>query len=340
MEPDRNTCGCAQTCTDFWAPDPPVPHPIRDALGAAPRPFLAAAIAFLLAVAMPAHAAAAPPFPPMDGDQDLDSLRAEAEQLGEEYNGELVDMEAIIQKAEEAAARAESTQEDVEAAQEQVQQLAVASYQADGLDPALSIFLEENPQDVIDRSVVVGFLSHTNHEQISQLEGAIERDRVAQANAEEQAEEFEDDLQELKERREEVQALIGNYPDQPQGGRYNLTPRTEQMRELFIEEFGEGPQVGCYRPHDGGAIFGEHPLGRACDFMLSMNGQMPPEDEIQRGWDISEYAQERAEELGVMYIIYRQQIWDVRRGDTDWRPMSDRGNITENHFDHVHISMF
>lgn len=96
---------------------------------------------------------------------------------------------------------------------------------------------------------------------------------------------------------------------------------------------------GCYRAV-GGWVVGEHPKGRACDFMVDANGSMPSQEQVDRGWAISEWARDNADDLGIMYVIYRQQIWDVRRGDTDWRPMADRGSITENHFDHVHISMF
>jgi hypothetical protein len=41
-----------------------------------------------------------------------------------------------------------------------------------------------------------------------------------------------------------------------------------------------------------------------------------------------------------MYIIYRQRIWDVRMPSSGWVPMEDRGSITANHYDHVHISVF
>ena len=41
-----------------------------------------------------------------------------------------------------------------------------------------------------------------------------------------------------------------------------------------------------------------------------------------------------------MYIIYRQRIWDVRMASSGWVPMEDRGSITANHYDHVHIWCF
>ncbi|MDS1272515.1 hypothetical protein RIF23_19690 [Lipingzhangella sp. LS1_29] len=349
MDHTRSTChSCARAQESFWD-DAHSGHGhlrsrrptarARRSASVPSRALTGGLVGVLCAVLMPAtsvHAATLPAEP----SEDLDSLMEEAQELGDEYSGELMDMSAIMDDAERATERAEATQEDVAEAQEQVRQLAITSYQEDGLDPALTIFVEESPEEIIDRAVLVEHLSNSQQSQIEDLEQAIERDRTAQENAEERLEEFEDDLVELEERRSEVHELIADYPDQEQQGPYNLTPRTELMRQTVIEEFGEGPGVGCYRPHDGGPIYGEHPLGRACDFMMTNDGVMPPQDEIDRGWAISEWARENAEEYGVMYVIYRQQIWDVRRGDTDWRPMSDRGSITDNHFDHVHISMF
>jgi hypothetical protein len=74
--------------------------------------------------------------------------------------------------------------------------------------------------------------------------------------------------------------------------------------------------------------------------MLSSGGVMPTASSIQKGYDIAAWAQANASRLGIMYIIYRQRIWDVRMASSGWVPMEDRGSITANHYDHVHISVF
>ncbi|GAB2509605.1 coiled-coil domain-containing protein [Nocardiopsis aegyptia] len=344
--------GAADPFADFWAPDPHVwtwadaveavlPRARRSASAGRAR---TAAVAVALVGAMlavlqaPAWAVAVPREP----EESLDSLRERAGTLSEEYQGELRDMEGVIEDAERAEARAEGTREEVEAAQAQVRSLAVATYTGSGIDPSMSLFVDAEPDEVIDRAIVVDYLSTSNQDKIDQLNQALSRDEVAQENANEQLEEVEADLDELEERRREVQRMIADYPVQQMGGQYNITPRTEQMRALVIEQFGEGRDVGgvgCYRAV-GGWVVGEHPKGRACDFMVDANGSMPPQEQVDRGWAIAEWARDNAEDLGIMYVIYRQQIWDVRRGDTGWRDMADRGSITENHFDHVHISMF
>ncbi|MDA8372318.1 MAG: hypothetical protein M0026_20960 [Nocardiopsaceae bacterium] len=345
MEPERSTD--ADDFADFWAPDPPRPYWsaatafCRAIHRRGPASALAAALLAACTV-VPASSPAAAAMPPMEPEESLDSLRDRADKLSGEYNGELRDMEGVMEDAEKAEKRAEKTQEKVDEAQEQVRRLAIASYTSGGVDPSLTLFVEEEPQDIIDQAQIVSHLSTTNHDKVEQLEQAIARDEKAQASADEKVAEVEADLDELEEQREEVQELIADYPEQTMGGKYNLTPRTEQMRELIIEKFGENKEhggVGCYRPV-GGYIVGEHPKGRACDFMVDKNGQMPSQDQIDHGYAISEWAQENADRLGIMYIIYRQKIWDIRRGDEGWRDMADRGSITENHFDHVHISMF
>jgi len=38
----------------------------------------------------------------------------------------------------------------------------------------------------------------------------------------------------------------------------------------------------------------------------------------------------------VKYIIWRQRIWFP---GGSWKAMADRGGVTANHYDHVHISV-
>ncbi|WP_251151884.1 SH3 domain-containing protein [Cellulosimicrobium sp. Marseille-Q4280] len=87
------------------------------------------------------------------------------------------------------------------------------------------------------------------------------------------------------------------------------------------------PQVTAYggpRPGDSG----DHGTGRAVDIMIS--GDL--------GWDIARYVQANAGSLGVTYVIYQQQMWMAGDPAGAWRAMEDRGGVTANHYDHVHVS--
>lgn len=75
---------------------------------------------------------------------------------------------------------------------------------------------------------------------------------------------------------------------------------------------------------------GEHAQGIAVDIMVSG----------ARGWEVAEFVRENYAELGVSYAIHARNIWSVQRAAEGWRGMEDRGSITANHFDHVHVTTF
>ncbi|MEU0520473.1 hypothetical protein [Streptosporangium sp. NPDC006007] len=120
-------------------------------------------------------------------------------------------------------------------------------------------------------------------------------------------------------------------PQLPTGGD-NITDRTRIMLEAIKERFKLPHEVGCYRT--GGN--GEHPLGRACDFMMSTGGSMPSAENTRLGDEISAWAVKNKDRLGVKYVIWRQRI----NMGSGWRAMSNRGGVTANHYDHPHISMY
>lgn len=55
------------------------------------------------------------------------------------------------------------------------------------------------------------------------------------------------------------------------------------------------------------------------------------------GDDIAEFAVENIDRFGIDYVIFRQHIYNPEIA-TYWRQMEDRGGVTNNHFDHVHVS--
>ncbi|OUZ07221.1 metalloendopeptidase [Aeromicrobium sp. PE09-221] len=73
---------------------------------------------------------------------------------------------------------------------------------------------------------------------------------------------------------------------------------------------------------------GEHATGHSLDIMISGKA----------GWDIAYWLQENHEELGIDYVIHARKIWSVPRSAEGWRPMEGRGDPTQNHLDHVHVT--
>ncbi len=74
---------------------------------------------------------------------------------------------------------------------------------------------------------------------------------------------------------------------------------------------------------------GEHSTGQAVDIMVS--GEL--------GWQVAEYLRANAGSFGLYDIIYSQKIWTADRSAEGWRWMEDRGSVTANHYDHVHVTV-
>ena len=109
-----------------------------------------------------------------------------------------------------------------------------------------------------------------------------------------------------------------------------LQPQTAAFKEEVANLFGITSFSG-YRPGDSG----DHGKGLAIDFMVPVNSAL--------GDQIADYAIQNMASRGISYIIWKQRFYapfDSKYGPAyTWNPMPDRGSVTENHYDHVHVSM-
>ena len=109
-----------------------------------------------------------------------------------------------------------------------------------------------------------------------------------------------------------------------------LQPQTAAFKEEIANLFGITSFSG-YRPGDSG----DHGKGLAIDFMVPVSSVL--------GDQIAEYAVQNMASRGINYIIWKQRFYapyDSKYGPAyTWNQMPDRGSVTENHYDHVHVSM-
>ena len=101
-------------------------------------------------------------------------------------------------------------------------------------------------------------------------------------------------------------------------------PNILAVHEAVCASFPELTSYGTYRSD------GEHSQGLAIDIMVSG----------ARGWEVAEFVRANYAELGVNYIMYSQKIWSVDRSSEGWRYVEDRGSVTANHYDHVHVTTY
>jgi hypothetical protein len=306
---------------------------------------VAAAAIFIVSLLVPSAGNAAPAVRAVPGAGALSAanspgefarLEARAARLTRQYRGQLELLTDAESAVKSALARAARLNRQLRAARQEVAGIAAASYMGGVRDPMTVIMSGGNNQRMLQDAAILQF--------VSAQRGAKERTFAQLTAAQEQAQqaarakmaELRRQVTALAAQRRKVDALMARFqPESPVIGD-NITPRMLQVKDEVDRRFGPFVDIGCFRAEASG----EHPLGRACDFMLSTGGVMPTAAKVQLGSQIAAWAQANASRLGIMYIIYRQRIWDIRMASSGWVPMADRGSITANHFDHVHISVF
>jgi len=282
-------------------------------------------------------AAAAGLVPQANARTPLDQLEAQVAELTKQYRGQLETLNGAVTAAKKSTARLVLLDRQLAAVHRQLARTAEAGYMGEGSDPLLTVLMGSgDPRQMLGKTAIVEYLAQqrdARQQELQQLLVAAQRaDQAAQAKVAV----LRQLIATVVSHQKRVKRLLAQYQPQSPVIGDNITPRMREVRNEIDSRFGPFIAIGCWRPGNDG----EHPLGRACDFMLSSGGVMPTAANIQLGYNIAAWAQANASRLGIMYIIYRQRIWDIRSGSSAWVPMEDRGSITANHYDHVHISVF
>lgn len=109
----------------------------------------------------------------------------------------------------------------------------------------------------------------------------------------------------------------------------HLQPQAEAFRQDVAAQFGL-TDIGGYREGDPQ----DHGQGLAVDVMVPVGSAV--------GDQVAQYAVDNISNAGISYVIYRQQFYapvdNIYGPANTWNQMPDRGSITENHYDHVHVS--
>ncbi|WP_431918934.1 coiled-coil domain-containing protein [Nonomuraea jabiensis] len=303
----------------------------------------AAAVAFL-----PATAASAAPKPSeAELRAQLKQLNSKIDKLIEKYNLKRVELAKAQEAAKAAKERLAAAEKTLAAAEQRVGDLARMRYQ--NHDPSLPSVL------MVQNGGGAALLEQLTAEQQALVQGVAKaRDDKKRASDEaaalatqigvdakqvtEQRAEAEDVIDDIKKKLQDLVPLgpgrksDGSWAPELPTGSDNITARTRLMKTELAKNFKLPYTVGCFRSGSSG----EHPLGRACDFMMSTGGTMPAAINNALGDRIADWALKNKGKLGVKYVIWKQRI----NMGSGWRAMSDRGSITENHYDHVHISMY
>ncbi|MFF5262326.1 coiled-coil domain-containing protein [Actinomadura viridis] len=312
-----------------------------------------ALVATVSAVLPPGPGSAAGlPAEPKDTAKEYAKLEKRAAKLAKEYRGELITLEEAKRAAKRAEADAERLGREFDAARADVSRIAASSYMSGHLD-MVPMVTSDDPGAAVRNAAVIEHLARNNDRRVQGLRTLSAQAAQSQRNARTKLDQVRKEIDDLEGQRARVRKLLAKYKPEapaaprapagrPDGASGTKSPivgntMTARMRTAMVaidSKFGPFPSIGCARPGDPQ----DHGSGRACDFMESTGGKMPSASAMAHGDAVAQYVIDNASRLGIKYVIWRQRIYDMRSSG-GWRQMEDRGSVTQNHYDHVHVSV-
>ncbi|WP_019632168.1 coiled-coil domain-containing protein [Actinomadura atramentaria] len=295
----------------------------------------ALALAAAAAVALPV-AGAVPSAEADPGDSaKLAQLNKQINKLDREYGGDLAKLKDAQYGVQKAMKNADGLKKQLDEAQRLVAQLAANQYMTGGTDPALTALSSDDPSNFLNTASLAQHVARNQAAKVEQTQKLIDEQEKARKESQQKIKDLQQEIEDLKKQKTRIRQLVKKYkPQSPSVGMGGVTPRMMHVKQVIDAEFGPFPTIGCTRPGDPQ----DHGTGRACDFMESSGGVMPTAARKANGDQVAAYAIAHASSLGIKYVIWQQRIYDMR--SPGWRGMENRGGITANHYDHVHISVF
>ncbi|MBT2228065.1 DUF5082 domain-containing protein [Nonomuraea sp. NEAU-A123] len=266
---------------------------------------------------------------------ELRKLTKQASQLNELYRGQIQSLEEVRIQAKKATDNSGDLEARLADAKADVTSIAQNTYIMGPIDGTQLFSPTVDPYTALGQAANMTYLANERISKMRGIQTLIDKSKDAKRAAANKIEKLRKEIKEMQGKRREIERLLAKFGFQQPGGSSGLTPRMIAVRAQIMQNFPMPYGVGCLRPGDPG----EHGKGRACDFMMSSGGRAASGADADRGDALAEWLIKNGPRIGVMYIIWKQRYYDIRSGG-GWDPMSDRGGVTANHYDHVHVSVF
>lgn len=302
---------------------------------------------------------------PVDGESDLGG---DLSQAIEDYVAAEESLATAEQRQKDIGKTIKESKAEIKQLTKEVNDFAESIYINQKMSSVTALLAAGSPDKAINGLTVVNYLGDQSGAKLSELKQSkldLEAEEQSLEDAIEEAETAMDDL--LQARNDAASAIAsngGNSTAGPSPGDFRaadptsrntdgslpyescsvddptpangcLTPRTlHALQQAQISGFQR--YVSCYR----GGSFGEHPLGRACDFSVQASqgfGGVAGGEEKAYGDNLAAWFVENASALGVMYVIWYHQYWDPAQGWVAYT--GGGGDPNSDHTNHVHLSM-
>ncbi len=301
-----------------------------------------------------------------DDEGGTKNLRELLDEAATAYQDAKVELEKSQQRQLKLTVRLASLEDELALLEEELQTLAVTAYRTGRLSPFASLLNAGSPNAFLERAATVELLAKREQRMLNDLRRVKEEIAQQQAELAAEIEVQEQEVAKLEAAKKKAEDALyaigggassdfvpyesppakpaprnpdGSWPaescteDDPTTGGC-LTPRMlHALNEARI--FGFDRYTACYRS----GTWGEHPIGRACDFSTSWNGfgGAAVGADKDYGDRLASFFVANADALGVMYVIWYRQIWFPGTG---WRWYGGAaGDPASDHTNHVHVSI-
>ena len=303
---------------------------------------------------------------PVDDEGGTKTLREQLDEAATAYQDARVELEKSQDRELRLTVRMESLQDELEELVEQVQRVAATAYRTGRVGTFAALLNSSSPDMFLERAVAVDMIAKREQEMLANLKALSEEIEEQRAEIEAEIARQEEEVSNLDAAKQQAEAALyaigggasGQFvayesPDAAPAPRNSdgswpsescsepdpttsgcLTPRTLHAYEE-ARVFGFTRPTSCWRS----GSWGEHPLGRACDFASSNSGfgRVAHGSDKEYGDRLASFFVHNADALGVQYVIWYRQIWFPGSG---WRAYGGAaGDPSSDHTDHVHVSI-
>ena len=301
-----------------------------------------------------------------DDEGGTKSLRESLDEAATAYQDAKIEMEESEKRELKILVQLEDLEDRRDDLMDEIQVTAATAYRTGRVGALTALLNASSPEGFLERVVAVDMLAKREGEQLATFREISEDLGQRQAELAEELALQEDEVAKLeaaKKKAEDALFAIGGgasasfepFPAEdaapaPRNGDGSFSSEgctlpdpttsgclTGRMLHALDEAktFGFVRYTSCHR----GGTFGEHPIGRACDFAASVNGfgGAAVGGDKAYGDRLASFFVHNATALAVQYVIWYRQIWFPGTG---WRAYGGSGgDPASDHTNHVHVSI-
>jgi peptidoglycan DL-endopeptidase CwlO len=303
---------------------------------------------------------------PIDQEGGTKSLRDQLDEAATAYQDAKVILDQSQERELKLTVRLENLKDELETVAGEVQVVVATAYRTGRVGAFAALINSSSPSAFLERAATVDMIAKREQEMLANLKRLQIDVELSQAELEYEIELQKGEVTKLEAAKKQAEAALYAIGGGASG---NFVPyESESAKPAPRNSDGSWPSEGCSEndPTTGGCLtprmlhsyneanvfgfdrytscwrsgtFGEHPLGRACDFSTDYSGFGGPASGAAKeyGDRLASFFVANADELGVQYVIWYYQVWFPGSG---WRAYGGAGgDPASNHTNHVHVSI-